>query len=64
MKIFKNGSKWTGKSLVKLQNQSIFEKFEWNRKLRRVSCKMMYNMSSYVIGSQMNSGGGGARNPS
>ena len=33
------------KSLVKLRNQNIFEKFNINRNLRSIPFKMMYNMS-------------------
>ena len=35
----------SGKSLVKSPNQKYFEKFELHQNLRRISFKMMYNMS-------------------
>ena len=51
------------KSLVKLQSQNTFEKFKSDRNLRRISLKVMYNVSRLCQGTNKNGewgGGGGA----
>ena len=47
-------------SLVKSRNQNIFEKFQLNRNLRKISFKMMYNMSMLRHGFSNKRRGGGA----
>ena len=45
------------KSLVKSQNQNIFERIKLNQNLRRIPFKLMYNMSMSRHWFSMNGGG-------
>ena len=47
--------------LIKSRNQNICEKFKLNQIFQTIPFKMIYKCLCYVIGSQMNGGGEGAR---